>query len=186
MFKISVESWPVTPIFLLLIFLVLLAGGLISLQIRAHRQRSTTWEELVSRMQPMHARGLEIVALDNLQPKANQLRLEPEHLWGLIGGMEGLRRMRKNADLLIALAAYVQRWNFEEGVIVSERMRHDAVQLKRAIFRIRFEMLVQRSQLRTPFYIQQAAASYYLMTKRLLALYETSHAGLLPRLAQAL
>src|ERR1700760_5091658 len=161
------------PIFLLIFFLVLLASGLIYTQIHARRLSSATWEDLVSRMQPMHARGLELVALDNLQPQANQLRLEPEHLWGLIGGLEGLRRMRKNADLLIALAAYVQRWNFEEGVIVAERMRHDAVQLKRAIFRIRIEMMLRRSQLRTPFYIHQAAASYYLMTKRLLALYET-------------
>jgi hypothetical protein len=176
----------VTPILLLLSFLVLLTGGLIYTQIRARRLRSTTWEDLVSRMQPMHARGLEIVALDNLQPKANQLQLEPEHIWGLIGGTEGLRRMRENADTLIALAAYVQRWNFEEGVIVTERMRHDAVQLKRAIFRLRFEMMIRRSQIRAPFYIHQAASSYYLMTRRLMALYETSHAGLLPRLAEAM
>lgn len=173
-------------IFLLISFLVLLAGGLVYSQICASRLRSTTWEGLLSRMQPMHSRGLEIVALDNLQPKANQLQLEPEHLWGLVGGKEGLLRMRANADLLIALAAYVQRWNFEEGVIVTERMRHDAVQLKRAIFRLRIDMVVRRSQLRAPFYIHQAASSYYLMTRRLLALYETSHAGLLPRLAEAL
>lgn len=175
-----------TPILLLISFLVLLAGGLVYTQISARRLRATTWDDLVSRMQPMHARGLEIVALDNLQPKANQLQLEPEHLWGLIGGTEGLRRMRQNADLLLALAAYVQRWNFEEGVIVTERMRHDAIQLKRAIFRIRFDMMIRRSQIRTPFYIHQAASAYYLMTKRLIALYETSHAGLLPRLAEAL
>ena len=175
-----------TPIFLLLCFLGFLAGGLIYTQIGAYRLRSIAWEDLVSRMQPLHARGLEIVALDNLQPKANQLQLEPEHLWGLVGGVEGLRRMRANADLLIALAAYVQRWNFEEGVIVTERMRHDAMQLKRAIFRARFDMMVHRSQLRAPFFVHQAASSYYLMTRRLLALYETSHAGLLPRLAEAL
>ena len=175
-----------TPILLLVLFLVLLAGGLIYSQINAGRLRSATWEDIVSRMQPMHARGLEIVALDNLQPKANQLQLEPEHLWGLIGGKEGLRRMRSNADLLIALAAYVQRWNFEEGVIVTERMRHDAVQLKRAIFHLQVDMFIRRSQIRTPFYIHQAASSYYLMTRRILALYETSHAGLLPRLAEAL
>src|ERR1700760_895269 len=158
------------PIFLLIFFLVLLASGLIYTQIHARRLSSATWEDLVSRMQPMHARGLEIVALDNLQPKANQLQLEPEHLWGLIGGTEGLRRMNKNADLLIALAAHVQRWNFEEGVIVTERMRHDAIQVKRAIFRLRFDMMVRRTQLRAPFYIHQAASSYYLMTRRLLAL----------------
>ncbi len=100
--------------------------------------------------------------------------------------MEGLHGMRRNANLLIALAVHVQRWNFEEGVIVTERMRQDAVQLKRALFRIRIEMLLRRTQLRTPFYIQQAASSYYLMTKRLLALYETSHAGLLPVLKAAI
>lgn len=175
-----------TPIYLIFLFLAVLAAGLIYMQVSAQRLRSTTWEDLVARIEPMHARGIELVALDNLQPKANQLQLEPEHLWGLVGGMEGLRRMRKNADLMIALAAYVQRWNFEEGVIVAERMRHDAVQLKRAVFRVRFDMMIRRSQLRAPFYIHQAAASYYLMTKRLLALYETSHSGLLPRLAEAM
>ncbi len=174
------------PILLLVSFLVLLTGCLIYTQMSASRLQSVTWDDLLSRMEPMHARGLEIVALDNLQPKANQLQLEPEHLWGLIGGTEGLKRMRKNADLLIALAAHVQRWNFEEGVIVTERMRHDAVQLKRAIFRIRLDMMIRRSQLRVPFYIHQAASSYYLMTRRLLALYETSHAGLLPRLAETM
>jgi hypothetical protein len=176
----------VISISLLILFLVLLAAGLIWMQISTQRRRSAKWEDLVAQLEPLHARGLEIVALDNLQPKANQLQLEPEHLWGLIGGMEGLRRMRKNADLLIAIAGYVQRWNFDEGVIVTERMRHDAVQLKRAIFRIRMEMLIRRTQIRVPFYIHQAASSYYLMTKRILALYETSHSGLLPRLAEAM
>jgi hypothetical protein len=176
----------VIAISLLIFFLVFLAGAFVWMQLSAQRRRSATWEDLIARMEPMHARGLELVALDNLQPQANQLRLEPEHLWGLIGGMEGLRRMRNNADLLISLAAYVQRWNFEEGVIVAERMRHDAVQLKRAIFRIRIDMTLRRTQLRTPFYIHQAATSYYLMTKRVLALYETSHSGLLPKLAAAM
>jgi hypothetical protein len=45
---------------------------------------------------------------------------------------------------------------------------------------------MRRTQLRTPFYIHQAATSYYLMTKRVLALYETSHSGLLPKLAAAM
>ncbi|HVW75995.1 MAG TPA: hypothetical protein VHB45_00165 [Alloacidobacterium sp.] len=171
---------------LLLCCLIFLAGGLIYTQISAHRLRSITWEDLVARMQPLSARGLELIALDNLQPKANQAQLEPDHLWGLVGGTSGLQKMRSNADLLIALAAYVQRWNFEEGVIVTERMRHDALQLKRAIFKLRFEMLIRRHQIRTPFYIQQAASAYYLMTRRVLALYETSHAGLLPRLAEVL
>jgi hypothetical protein len=176
----------VIPILLLLTFVVLLAAGLVWMQISNHRLHSLSWEDLVSQLQPVPARGLEIVALDYMEPRPNQLKLEPDHLWAFIGGMEGLHGMRRNANLLIALAVHVQRWNFEEGVIVTERMRQDAVQLKRALFRIRIEMLLRRTQLRTPFYIQQAASSYYLMTKRLLALYETSHAGLLPVLKAAI
>jgi hypothetical protein len=175
----------VVPI-LLLTFVVLLAGGLVWLQVSAHRAAARSWEELVSQLQHIPPRGLEIVALDYMEPKPNQLKLEPEHLWALIGGLEGLRAMRRNANLLIALAAYVQRWNFDEGVIVTERMRQDAIQLKRALFHIRMERVLRRTPLRTPFYLQQAASAYYLMTRRLLALYATSHAGLLPALRAAI
>jgi hypothetical protein len=37
-----------------------------------------------------------------------------------------------------------------------------------------------------PFNVHEAASAYYLMRQRLLALYETSHAGLYPALAAVL
>jgi hypothetical protein len=37
-----------------------------------------------------------------------------------------------------------------------------------------------------PFHVQEAASAYYLMRRRLLALYETSHVGRYSRLAAAL
>jgi hypothetical protein len=156
------------------------------IQARAHKLRSNDWETLVSSLQPMHMRGLELVALDHLTPDRNQLKLEPAEIWGLVGGTEGLRRMEHNADLMIALAAYVNRWNYDESIIVAERIRHDAIQLKRALRHIRWAHYIRRNQLRIPFYIHQAAASYYLMTKRLLSLYEANQYLLYPRLAEAL
>ena len=48
----------------------------------------------------------------------------------MLGGREGLRRMRENAKLMLILAAHAQQWNFDEGVIVTERMRRDAVRLR--------------------------------------------------------
>jgi hypothetical protein len=156
------------------------------IQRRAHNLRSADWDALLAGIQPMHMRGLELVALDHLTPERRQLKLEPAEIWGLVGGTEGLRRMEHNADLIIALAAYVRRWNYEESVIVAERIRHDAVQMKRALRRIRWAGFVTRSQIRVPFYIHQAAAAYYLMTKRLLNLYEANQYLLYPRLAEAL
>jgi hypothetical protein len=168
------------------LFGVVAVGALLYSQARSRKLRSADWETLVASIEPIHMRGLEMVALDHLQPKANQLRLEPADLWGLVGGIEGLRRMEHNADRMIALAAYVQRWNHDQSIIVAERIRHDSILLKRALFRIRIEMYVRRSQLRIPFYIHQAASSYYLMSKRLLALYEANQFMLYPVLAEAL
>jgi hypothetical protein len=168
------------------VFGLVAIAALVYSQMRSRRFSSVDWDTLVASIEPMHMRGLELVALDHLQPQGNQLRLEPCDLWGLVGGTEGLRRMEHNADRIIALAAYVRRWNYDQAIIVSERIRQDAVQMKRSVRRIRWELYFRRKQLRVPFYIHQAASSYYLMTKRLLALYESSQFVLYPKLAEVL
>jgi hypothetical protein len=94
--------------------------------------------------------------------------------------------MRENGRILIALASYVERWNFDEGVIIAERMRRDGLQLRRSVTWIMLETFLGMKQIRIPFYLHEAASSYYLMRQRLLALYETNHAGLYPRLAAIL
>jgi len=160
--------------------------ALIYAHTRSRNLLSKDWQTLVASIEPMHMRGLELVALDHLEPQKNQLRLEPEEIWGLVGGKEGLRRMEHNADLMIALAAYVRNWNHDQAIIVAERIRHDSIQLKRALRRIRWSAHLRRGQIRVPFYVHQAAAAYYLMTKRLLTLYETSQYMLYPVLAEAL
>lgn len=178
------EGEQMVPLILIAACCGIMLAGFVYLNVQARKQRSATWDGLVARLEALPQRGLEAVALDNLQPKSNQLQFEPSELWQLVGGMEGLRRMRANANVMIALAAHVHQWNYEEAIIVAERMRRDAVQLKKAVFRIRMAMLLHR-QISVPFNIHEAATSYYLMTQRLLVLYQRSHAGLYPRLAAA-
>jgi hypothetical protein len=48
------------------------------------------------------------------------------------------------------------------------------------------ETFIGVKQVRIPFYLHEAASSYYLMRQRLLALYQTNHAGLYPRLVEVL
>lgn len=156
---------------------------------RSARRFSVTdlaqWQAIVEQLQPVPFAGLERVALDHLQPHGNQLQLETDEMWELIGGWEGLYRMRRNADLIIQLAAFIRQWNHDEAIVVAERIRQDSLLLKRAILRVglhRFWIY----RLRAPFYVHQAASSYYLMTRRLLALYETNQYLLYPHLAKAL
>ena len=175
-----------TSALLLTVTAAFLVFALYRTQRTASRVSKASWEELVTLLQPVGRDAITAVALEYLQPAKGQLGMEPSELWAKIGGTEGLARMRSNAAVLIALAAYAQRWNFHEGVIVAERMRHDGVALRRAAFGITLGLSWGFGKARGAFYVHEAASAYYLMQQRLLALYETSHAGRYPLLAEAL
>jgi hypothetical protein len=165
---------------------LLLGGALLHSYISANRLARCSWEQLLAQLHRIETDGITAVAMDHLAPGKNQLTLQPEDMWNLLGGLEGLQRMRENGRILIALASYVERWNYEEGVIIAERMRRDGLQLRRSVTRIMLETFLGMKQVRIPFYLHEAASSYYLMRQRLLALYQTNHAGLYPRLAEIL
>lgn len=172
-----------------LVLVAKLSGSMLSTAAQAR----TDWKDIVAKLQPLNLQGMGMVARDFLEPSRDQLKLDPNEIWSLVGGWDGVKKMRANADLMLALAAYTQRWNFEEGVIVAERMRRDALKLRRAARHIAFQMhpklirlLPKRLWFNVPFEVHEAASAYYLMRQRLLALYESSHAGLYPRLAESL
>jgi hypothetical protein len=147
------------------------------------------WDDLVAAIEPLDLDGVQCVARDFLDPQSGQISMEPEVIWHMLGGELGLKRMNANASLLLSIAAHAAQWNEEEGIIVAERMRRDALRLRTAVRQIRLGMLSQvvtgRHWVSVPFQLQEAASAYFLMRQRLLALYETTHMGLLPQLVQA-
>jgi len=148
------------------------------------------WKDLVAGLHRLNMAELSAVATDYLTPRRGQIDMEPKEIWESLGGYEGLKRMRENAEIMLALAAYAQRWNFEEAVIVTERMRLDAASLRRAVRHVEIGMvpasLLRHFRLTLPLHAQEASSAYYLMRQRLLALYETSHISRYPTLAAAL
>ncbi len=144
------------------------------------------WADLVARIRPLNPAHIERLAESYLNPSKDQLRIEPAEMWELLGGHEGIDRMRDNAEAMLELARHVQRWNVTEGRIVTEMMRRDAVRLRKAARDIELSMLTHRYATLAPFCLQEASAAYYLMRQRLLALYENNHAGLRPQLASLL
>ncbi len=159
-----------------------LTGMLLHAHLKQRRLASLNWNDLLSRLGPVPTRGITTVALEYLHPVKGQLGLQTDDLWNLVGGANGLAQMRENAETLLAIAGYAAQWNFEESVIVAERMRHDALTLRKATFKIALGLFLHYGRARGPFYVQEAASAYYLMRARLLALYETSHAGRYPAL----
>ncbi|MGA2834037.1 MAG: hypothetical protein ABSE55_13290 [Terracidiphilus sp.] len=148
------------------------------------------WHDLVASLQRLDMAEVSVVAIDYLTPHRGQIDMEPKQIWESLGGYEGLKRMRQNAEIMLALAAYAQQWNFEEAVIVTERMRMDAASLRRAVRNVELGMLpaqlLPRFSITLPLHAQEASSAYYLMRQRLLALYETSHVCRYPALAAAL
>lgn len=165
------------------LIIILIGFALVRTNMRRHRLSRLNWDELLAKLEPVSIDDISILALDYLQPKKGQIALRLDEFWTMIGQTEGLGRMYANAEILIALALYAERWNFEESVIVSERMRQDATALRRATLRLSVGVLKGSNDAMTPFYAQEAASSYYLMRQRLLVLYETSHIGRYSRLA---
>jgi Xaa-Pro aminopeptidase len=156
----------------------------------SHKLAQLDWHDLVAALQRLDMAEVSAVAIDYLTPHRGQIDMEPQQIWESLGGYEGLKRMRQNAEIMLALAAYAQQWNFEEAVIVTERMRMDAASLRRAVRRVKLGMLptqlASRFRFTLPLHAQEASSAYYLMRQRLLALYETSHICRYPALAAAL
>lgn len=167
-----------------------LLAAAIKSQLSAIRVDRRSWQDLVSQLKRIEFQRVTSVARDYLEPREGQISLEPTDMWLMLGGREGLRRMRENAKLMVLLAAHAQQWNFDEGVIVTERMRRDALRLRSSVRRIEFALtfniVMRRSATLIPFHLHEAASAYYLMRQRLLALYQTSHSGLYPKLAEVL
>jgi hypothetical protein len=155
-------------------------------RVRARDLATLEWHELIARLQPVSSAGIHDIALHYLRPNKGQLGAQPHELWTSVGGAEGLQRMAANAEILVALAGHAQRWNFDESVIVAERMRRDGIALRRATDKAIWGVILHRGKVSRPFHVQEAASAYFLMRERLLALYETSHAARYPALAAAL
>ncbi len=153
---------------------------------KKNRLSAATWEQLVSQLEAVPMIGVTKVALDYLQPTKGQLAIQTDEMWRLVGGDEGLRRMQANAEVLLQLAAFAEQWNRQECIIVGERMRREALTLRRAVGKIQRGLLWGYGRSTGPFSVQEATGAYYLMRQRLLALYETSHIGRHARLSMVL
>jgi hypothetical protein len=166
---------------------ILLAALLLATQARRGRRNGDrTWEELVQRLQPVSAAGVYTIADRFLHPRKNQIEIEPKAMFEMIGGMAGIEAMRSNAKIILALATYAIEWNEVEATIVAEMIRRDGLHLRKAASGLQWSLLRRRLVPAAPFQIQEIAATYHLMSSRLLALYETSHVARHPVLAALL
>ncbi|MGI4758234.1 MAG: hypothetical protein ACRYGF_15475 [Janthinobacterium lividum] len=170
----------------LIAVLIALAVVQVRFYLRQRRLQRTSWDELLSRLQPVNLQGIEEIAENFLHPSKTQLRIEPTEMWELVGKLKGIQALSANADAILDLAVFASRWNQVEGRIVAEMIRRDGVRLKRAVVKIEVSTVFGLYRALAPFQLQEAAAAYQLMRGRLLGLYLVAHVGLHPRLMEVL
>jgi hypothetical protein len=158
---------------------------------RGRPSPQVSWEELVKKLTWIDRNTIAQVALDLVYesgaPKesADAPHLEAAQLWSLIGGLQGLEVLEKNSDVLIELAFYLQQW-YPEAVVIAERLRLDARELKWHVARLRGAAQTGNLQISFPFYAQRVVVTYYFMTRRLLDLYQAVNFSMLAKLQEAL
>ena len=173
----------------LFVLLALFGSGLGYLLYAGFKRRmvmSQSWDSILARVESVELDGIRRVAECYLNPDRHQLRIETDEMWRLLGGLEGINRLQKNADAMLELAIYAQRWNDTEGPVIAEMIRRDALRVRRSVTRFQLTYVLGFGFIKAPFYLQEAAAAYFLMRGRLLGVYENGHVGLIPRLQAAL
>jgi hypothetical protein len=178
----------VTAIGLFVITLVLIAGYY---YFRNRRTSPASWEELLAKLTWIDRNSIAEVAL-NLVDESGQPKvaddagsLDPSLVWRLTGGLKGLEVMERNSEVLIDLAFYVQQW-YPEALVIAERLRLDARELKWHVERLKGAAQKGNLQISFAFYGQRAVVSYYRMTRSVLSLYEACNFSMLAELQKAL
>ena len=171
---------------LLTILGILLLLTVVRSQGRDRRISLMTWNDLATALQPVKAEGITALARDHLEPEGKQEKRAPDEIWAMVGGVDGLIRMKENSNIFIALASYAQRESFEDDTMAAARMRRDDLALRRAVLGLALGKAFGYGKSRVSLYVHEAASAYYLMQRRLLALYRASEPGLYPVLDQYL
>lgn len=161
-------------------------GGFAAHYYRKSRITSqNTWEHLLARLAAVNRANIQQVAFDAIDPSGKPRtddaakELKPDEIWRLVGGLKGLEVLEQNSLVLIDMAFYLQRW-YPEALVTAEELRLKAREIEWHVSRLKAAARNEALESWFANYAQNTVAAYYVMTRRVLSLYE---AGGLPMLA---
>ena len=158
---------------------------------RSQKSSEKNWERLLKRLTAVDRSSIAEVALDIIDESGQRRKdeasavLESEQIWKLVGGLKGLEVLEANCAVLVDLAFYVQQW-YPEALVVAEQLRLSARDIEWHVGRLKSAQQTGKLESAFTMYAQPAVATYYLMTRRVLALYEERNPAMLADLRNAL
>jgi len=178
-------------VLLAVLLLVALTATLIRFYLRQRRSAETSWQDLLHRLVWIDRDAIATIALDavtdegELRPHGDCFALDSGVIWNLLGGLEGLEVIERNCQVLVELAAYLQRF-YPEALVVAEQLRLNAREIEWHVSRLKGA--AQTGNLEASFanYAQRAVVIYYMMTRHVLTLYDQAQFPGLAELQQAI
>jgi hypothetical protein len=178
-------------VFLAVLFVVALVTTLLRAHLRTRRSADASWDDLLKRLSWIDRDAIATIALDVVSesgqplPIGDGFALEPDTIWNLLGGLDGLETIERNCQVLVDLASYVQRF-YPEALVVAEQLRLNAREIQWHVERLRGAAKTGNLQASFNTYAQRAVVSYYMMTRNVLALYSHAEFSRLAELQQAI
>lgn len=170
--KYSGGGFPMISVYVLAAVVSLLLLALCRAEINKVQLARKTWEELLKELKPVRTEGITLTALECSAMGELHPGTDPNELWTMIGEWNGLKQMQANTGLLLALAGQARAWNHGGSTLVVERMRSDAIAMRRAALMLWIGQIC--GSRRAFIHVQETACAYYRLSERLLTLYETS------------
>jgi hypothetical protein len=173
------------------LFFALLVGVAGYYYRRSHRASGTSWEELLGQLAYVDRNCVEKIALDAIDESGQRRRddaameLEPDEIWQLIGGFKGIEALERNSLVFIDMAFYLQRW-YPEALVTAEELRLNAREIEWHVSRLKSAKQTGKMVISFASYAQNAVVTYYIMTRRLLALYEQGDLSMLVDLQKSI
>jgi hypothetical protein len=158
---------------------------------RSYGSDRSAWDSLLARLIEIDKKSVAEIALDFIdesgrrRPSDDPVLVDPSEIWSLIGGMEGLEKLEQNSKVLVDIAFFVQRWH-PEALPITEQLRQSAREIEWHVGRLRGAAQAGNLERSFPGYAQRAVAIYYMMTRRVLALYEERNVPMTVDLRRAL
>jgi hypothetical protein len=158
---------------------------------RVRKSSQRNWEQLLKRLTVVDRSSIAEVALDIIDESGQRRKdeasavLEPLQIWKLVGGLQGLEVLEANCAVLVDLAFYVQQW-YPEALVVAEKLRLSAREIEWHVGRLKSAQQTGKLESAFTMYAQPAVATYYLMTRQVIALYEEGNLAMLSDLRNAL
>jgi len=168
------------------LLLAVLIATLLYHYFRSRRSADAEWENMLGRLTWIDRIVISTIALDvvtesgDLRSEGDGYVLDRSTIWQLLGGLKGLETVEHNCKVFVELATYVQRW-YPEALVVAEELRLNAREIEWHVDRLKGAAKTGNLEGAFADYAQRAIATYYLMTRRLLVLYDQAS---FPRLSE--